>query len=123
MPASGRFLLDTNLVIALLEGDDTVLSHLDHAPEVFIPAVVLGELFFGAAKSARQSENAATVERFAADRSIVPCDLNVAREYGSLKQRLRPKGAPDSGERHLDRRHRETSRYGSRNPRPPLPGG
>jgi len=29
MPASGRFLLDTNIVIALLEGDDTVLSHLD----------------------------------------------------------------------------------------------
>jgi tRNA(fMet)-specific endonuclease VapC len=58
MPASGRFLLDTNIVIALLAGDDTVLSHLDHAPEVFIPAVVLGELFFGAAKSDRQSENA-----------------------------------------------------------------
>jgi predicted nucleic acid-binding protein len=37
MPASGRFLLDTNIVIALLEGDDTVLSHLDQATEVFIP--------------------------------------------------------------------------------------
>ena len=58
MPGSGRFLLDTNIVIALLEGDDTVLSNLDHAPEVFISAVVVGELFFGAAKSGRQSENA-----------------------------------------------------------------
>jgi tRNA(fMet)-specific endonuclease VapC len=34
------------------------------------------------------------VERFAADRSIVPCDLDVAREYGRLKQRLREKGRP-----------------------------
>jgi len=75
MPASGRFLLDTNIVIALLEGDDTVLSHLDQATEVFIPAVAVGELFFGAAKSGRPSENTERVERFAAGRSIVPAIL------------------------------------------------
>lgn len=57
MPARGRFLLDSNIVIALLQGDDVVLSNLDRAPEVFIPAVVLGELFFGAAKSTRPAEN------------------------------------------------------------------
>ena len=94
MPASGRFLLDTNIVIALLEGDDTVLSNLDQASEVFIPAVVLGELFFGAAKSGRPSENIAKLERFAVGRAIVPCDLDVAREYGRLKHRLQEKGRP-----------------------------
>jgi len=55
MPASGRFLLDTNIVIALLEGDEAVLSNLDRVPEVFIPAIVLGELFLGAANSGRPS--------------------------------------------------------------------
>lgn len=50
MSASGRYLLDTNIVIAVLEGDEAVLSNLDRAPEVFIPAIVIGELFFGAAK-------------------------------------------------------------------------
>jgi tRNA(fMet)-specific endonuclease VapC len=55
-PVNGKFLLDTNVIIALLEGDDAVLSNLDQAPEVFIPAVALGELFFGAAKSGRPSE-------------------------------------------------------------------
>jgi tRNA(fMet)-specific endonuclease VapC len=93
-PASGRFLLDTNIVIALLEGDDTVLSNLDRAPEVFIPAVALGELFFGPAKSGRPDENTAKVERFAAGRAIVSCDLDVAREYGRLKQRLKERGRP-----------------------------
>jgi tRNA(fMet)-specific endonuclease VapC len=82
MPASGRFLLDTNIIIALLQGDGTVLSNLDQAAEVFIPAVALGELFFGAAKSGRPSENTAKVERFATGRVIVSCDLDVAREYG-----------------------------------------
>jgi tRNA(fMet)-specific endonuclease VapC len=94
MPASGRLLLDTNIVIALLEGDEAVLSNLDEAAEIFIPAIVLGELFFGAAKSGRPSENTATVERFVAGRSILSCDLHVAREYGRLRPRLREKGRP-----------------------------
>ena len=93
-PASGRFLLDTNIVIALLQGDGTVLCHLDRAREVFILAVALGELFFGAAKSGRPSENTAKVERFAAGRAIVSCDLDVVREYGRLKQRLKERGRP-----------------------------
>jgi tRNA(fMet)-specific endonuclease VapC len=93
-PESGRFLLDTNIIIALLEGDDAVLSNLDQAAEVFIPAVALGELFFGAAKSGRPSENTSKLERFAADRAIVPSDLNVAREYGRLKQGLKERGRP-----------------------------
>ena len=94
MLASGRYLLDTNVVIAVLAGDEAVLSNLDAAPEVFIPAIVLGELFFGAAKSGRPSENTAKVERFAAGRPIVSCDFQVAREYGRLRLRLREKGRP-----------------------------
>jgi tRNA(fMet)-specific endonuclease VapC len=87
-------LLDTSIVIALLEGDATVLSNPDQALEVFVLAVAVGELFLGGAKSGRPTENAAKVERFAAGRSTVPWDLDVAREYGSLKQRLRENGRP-----------------------------
>ena len=59
MPATGRFPLDTNIVIALLEGQDAVLSNLDLAPEVFVPAVALGELFFRAANNVRSANRAA----------------------------------------------------------------
>jgi tRNA(fMet)-specific endonuclease VapC len=93
-PASGRFLLDTNIIIALLEGDGPVLSNLEQAPEVFVPAVAVGELFFGAAKSGRPSENTAKIEQFASGRAIVKCDLDVAREYGRLKEQLKEKGRP-----------------------------
>ncbi len=93
-PASGKFLLDTNIVIALLQGEAAVLSNLDRAAEVFVPAVALGELFFGAAKSGRPDENAANVERFAAGSTVVVCDLDVAREYGLIKQRLKERGRP-----------------------------
>ena len=77
---NGRYLLDTNIVIALLNGDPGVLVHLESASEVFVPAVALGELFFGAAKSARASENIDRVQEFAEGRAIITCDGNVARE-------------------------------------------
>lgn len=91
-PPSGRFLLDTNIVTALLAGEGAVLTHLSNAAEVFLPATVLGELFFGAAKSGRPAENAAKVERLAARTTIIACDLDVAREFGLVKHRLQQKG-------------------------------
>ena len=112
MPASGRFLLDTNIVIALLEGDDEVLSSLDLASEVHISAVVVGELFFGAAKSSRPAENTARVERFAADRSVLPCDLDVARLWEREAASSRERDT-DPRERHLDCRHSSASRTGT----------
>ncbi len=94
MPGSGRLLLDTNIIIALFEGDEAVLSNLDHSIEVFVSAIALGELFFGAAKSGRPRENMAKLEQFAEGRRILPCDHEVARQYGRLKNDLRAKGRP-----------------------------
>ena len=93
-PAIGKFLLDTNVIIALLAGDEAVLSNVTQAQEVFVPVTALGELFFGAAKSGRPAENRATIERFAVGRVILACDLGIAREYGELKRRLKEKGRP-----------------------------
>lgn len=97
MQTSGRYLLDTNIVIALMHAgsDDGALeANLRQAEEVFVPAIVLGELFWGAVGSNRPAENAAKIERFADGRSIVPCDIHVAREYAVLKHQLKRKGRP-----------------------------
>jgi tRNA(fMet)-specific endonuclease VapC len=50
---SGRFLLDTNIVIALFAGEVIVKDNLTQASEVFIPSIVIGELCYGARKSRR----------------------------------------------------------------------
>ncbi|MGP0074353.1 MAG: PIN domain-containing protein [Bryobacteraceae bacterium] len=71
-----------------------MLANLDRAAGVFIPAIALGELFFGAAKSGRPSDNISRLERFATGRAIIACDLDVAREYGRLKQSLKERGRP-----------------------------
>jgi tRNA(fMet)-specific endonuclease VapC len=94
MPASGNFLLDTNIVIALLQGEQTVLSALSEASAVSVPVVVIGELYFGAAKSGRAEQNLAVLDRFAAEANVLPCDLAVAQVYGALKNRLRLLGRP-----------------------------
>ena len=51
-------------------------------------------MFFGAVKSRRPLENLTEIEQLAAGRSIVSCDLRVAREYGRRKQGLREKARP-----------------------------
>lgn len=56
---NGNYLLDTNIVIALFLPEETVQVRLEGAEQVFIPAVVLGELYFGAGKSGRPSANVA----------------------------------------------------------------
>jgi len=51
---NGRFLLDTNIVIALFADDDLVIEFLSDAPDVFIPSIVLGELYLRCIHQDRQ---------------------------------------------------------------------
>jgi len=91
---SGRFLLDTNIVIALFAQEPPVREHLERAEEVFVPSVVLGELYFGAHKSTRVEENLARVDEFAASSAVLVCDTETARWYGAIKSGLREMGRP-----------------------------
>jgi tRNA(fMet)-specific endonuclease VapC len=81
---SGRNLLDTNIVIALFAQDAAVVEHLDEAEEVFIPSIVLGELYFGARKSRRVKENLARIDEFAFSNVVLGCDTETARYYPNL---------------------------------------
>lgn len=91
---NGSFLLDTNIVIALFAGDPSVMAGIAAAEEVFVPAVVIGELFYGARKSGRSEENLRRIEEFAADNTVLSCDEDTARLYGEVKSVLQRKGRP-----------------------------
>jgi len=54
---NGRFLLDTNIIIALFSADPVIYDRIAEASEVFIPSVALGELYFGAHKSTRTAHS------------------------------------------------------------------
>ena len=91
---NGRYLLDTNIVIALFAQDQSIQDHLYRAEEVLIPSIVLGELYYGALKSARVETNQARIDEFASSSVIVGCDWGTARIYGQIKNKLRAKGRP-----------------------------
>lgn len=94
IPVSGRFLLDTNIVIALFAGDTSVQEGLAASEEVFVPSIVLGELYYGARKSERVRLNLARIDAFAASSTVLGCETETAREYGRIKNLLRIKGRP-----------------------------
>jgi tRNA(fMet)-specific endonuclease VapC len=91
---SGRFLLDTNIVIAIFAKEDKVQAYLLSATEIFVPAIVLGELYYGAYKSSRITENIAKIDQFAAKNAVLLSDTTTARAYGQIKHTLRAKGRP-----------------------------
>lgn len=61
---------------------------------LFIPVIALGELYFGALKSARSTENLPRFRRFAASSNVVPCDEATAQHYASVRDTLRHGGRP-----------------------------
>jgi len=91
---SGKYLLDTNIVIALFAEDPSVLKHIAKAKEIFIPYTVIGELFFGAFKSTRAKDNVARIENFAAVNTVLDCGIATSRQYGRIKNFLLKKGRP-----------------------------
>ncbi|MEN6576524.1 MAG: type II toxin-antitoxin system VapC family toxin [Phycisphaerales bacterium] len=91
---NGRYLLDTNVIIALLAGEAGVGSGLATADEVFFPSTGIGELYYGARKSSRPSENLARIDELVLTNVVLACDSETARRYGEIKHALRIKGRP-----------------------------
>ena len=91
---SGRYLLDTNIIIALFASEATIINNLAQANEVFIPSIALGELCYGARKSGRLQENLERIEELVVNSTVIGCDADTARQYGNIKNRLRIKGRP-----------------------------
>lgn len=89
-----RYLLDSNIIIALFGGDQGVLVQANKAIEVFIASIVVGELYYGAQKSGKRQANITRVDRLASTNTILSCDQDTARWYGQIKNELKEKGRP-----------------------------
>lgn len=91
---NGKFLLDTNIIIALFSRDHGVHERISNASEVFVPCIAIGELYFGAYKSLRPQENHARIDEFAINNTVLICNTDTAKRYGDIKNRLKEKGQP-----------------------------
>ncbi|MDB5298079.1 MAG: PilT protein domain protein [Phycisphaerales bacterium] len=90
---AGRIALDTNVVVPLLGGDGGIVVRAA-AAAVFLPLMVVGELYFGAEKSGRPVQNVARIDALIERIVVLPCDVATAREFGRIKGALRAKGRP-----------------------------
>ena len=91
---NGRYLLDTNIVIAVFSADTNVLERLAQASEVFVPIIVFGELYYGARKSTHIDANLSRIDELAGSSALLGCDVETSRHYGRIKNDLRAKGRP-----------------------------
>src|SRR5882724_11660033 len=91
---NGKYLLDTNIVIAIFAGDPNILEPLVQSNEVFLPTIVLGELYYGARKSTHVDSYISRIDELAARSTLLGSDTDTSRHYGRIKHDLRAKGRP-----------------------------
>lgn len=94
MKMNGRILLDTNIVIAVFSGEESIQRCIEKANEIFIPVIVIGELYFGAYNSMNMERNIEKIDEFVANSTILSCDAYTAKIYGKIKGDLKKKGKP-----------------------------
>lgn len=91
---NGRFLLDSNIVIPFLNGDPAVRERLASAHRVYLPVVVVGELYYGARLSSKVQSNLRRIDNLLQAVAVLSCDTTTAQEYGLVRAGLREKGRP-----------------------------
>jgi len=89
-----RFALDTNIVSALLKGESAIADHIDAAESVFVPIIVVGELYYGAAFSSQVAKNTEDIKKIILHYPVLSLDEDTTKTYGSIKADLRKKGKP-----------------------------
>jgi tRNA(fMet)-specific endonuclease VapC len=90
---AGNYLLDTNIFVAFNAGESSVVNRVA-TETVFLSAVVLGELYFGAFNAGRRDENVKKVDVLSARIPAIAIDAGIARRYGEVKVGLKRRGKP-----------------------------
>ena len=88
-------ILDTNICVRFLRGDESVVRRLldaDENDDLRIPAMVEGELFYGVEKSERRDENREKVKALLAFLPVCHADDEAMEKFGELKAKAEAAG-------------------------------
>ena len=91
-----RLALDTNRYTDLCRGDSFVIEAVEHADEVWLPFIVVGELRAGFAAGNNAPRNEAVLRRFLIRPrvGILYADEQTTHHYASVYRQLRKQGTP-----------------------------
>lgn len=90
------YMLDTNICIYVMKTYPSAVREKFNvlAEQLCISSITLGELHYGAEKSARRAENLTAIEHFAARLEILPFGHKAAAHYGQVRAELERAGTP-----------------------------
>ena len=94
MSGKESVLWDTNIVIAFFKQEEKVLAPVRKGVNVYVPIIVIGELYFGAEKSQHQQANRQKIEALTQETTVLYCLDETPKHYARIKNQLKIKGAP-----------------------------
>ncbi len=91
-----KYLLDTNIVIYVIKRRPMEVLGLfnEHAGRMAMSAITLSELYHGAEKSAKVSQNLEVIEEFSSLLEVLPYTGKASAHYGSIRSALEKAGQP-----------------------------
>ena len=90
------YMLDTNICIYVMKNYPPDLCEKFNAlaEQLCISSITLGELHYGAEKSARRADNLTAIEHFVARLEVLAFETKAAMHYGQLRAELERAGTP-----------------------------
>ena len=89
-----RFLLDTNIVIEVFDGNKSIADKISELPDFYIPSVVLGELYIGVNRVSNKAKHLKKLNEFLKLCTVLDADSRTAKHYGETVAALYKKGKP-----------------------------
>lgn len=89
-----KYLLDTNIVIYVVKRRplELLAQFNANAGRMAISAITLSELYHGAEKSAKVSQNLEVIEEFASLLEVLPYTAKASQHYGAIRSDLEKAG-------------------------------
>ncbi len=94
MATPEAIILDSSVVIAHFRNKLNIFDHITPNDHLFIPLVVLGELYKGAKKSKNTDKNLAMIEKLLQFVGILYPDSATAEQYADISVALEAQGTP-----------------------------
>lgn len=89
-----NFLLDTNIVIEVFDGNKDIADKINKLSEFYISSIVLGELYIGINRVTNKAKHLKKLHDFLQLCTVLNVDSTTAIHYGEIIAALYKKGKP-----------------------------
>jgi len=87
-------LFDTNIIIAFLKNEASVVNFFSEQDEINISSITVGEMFYGALNSNQAEQNMNLYKKFFNYCNVYKIDQNTSENYAKIRLILKTKGTP-----------------------------